>query len=265
MNWFTKNTDGGRGNRAARAVRADARASDDDRRERRRQRRGEPQPPVPQARPRWRSAAAAPASSPIAAAQARAPAISTSTLAVAGIAGVAGAAAYFAVRHWRAGREGQTLPVVADVDLARYSGTWYEQARLPNRFQRQCGGQVSAQYHLRPDGSLDVLNRCVGKDGHVDAVQGVARPVAVAGVRQPGRLAVRFASAWLSWLPPVWGEYWIIQLDEHYQHALVGTPDRRYLWILSRRPRLQASKVKELLEYAGALGFAVRRVIKTAV
>lgn len=182
-----------------------------------------------------------------------------------GLAGVAGAAAYLAARHWRAGHEGQTLPVVADVDLARYCGTWYEQARLPNRFQRHCGGQVSAHYSLQPDGTVQVLNRCVGDDGHVEAVQGVARRVAVPGVQQPGRLAVRFAPAWLSWLPPVWGEYWIIQLDEDYQHALVGTPDRKFLWVLSRRPRLQSSIVRDLLGYAGVLGFPVRRVIKTAV
>ena len=162
--------------------------------------------------------------------------------AVLGIAGVAGVAAYLAVRHWRSGHEGQTLPVVADVDLARYAGTWYEQARLPNRFQRNCGGQVSAHYSVRADGTVGVLNRCVGRDGHVEAVQGVAKRMPVAGVSSPGRLAVRFASAWLSWLPPVWGEYWVIQLDENYQYALVGTPDRRFLWILSRRPRLQESK-----------------------
>ncbi|MFT4191624.1 MAG: lipocalin family protein [Comamonas sp.] len=183
---------------------------------------------------------------------------------VVGIAGVAGLAAYLAVRHWRAGHEGQTLPVVAEVNLRRYCGTWYEQARLPNRFQRHAG-QVSAHYHLRQDGGIDVLNRCVGQDGHIEEVQGVAKPVPVAGVVRPGRLAVRFAAAWLGWLPPVWSEYWIIQLDEHYQYALVGTPDRRFLWVLSRRPRLEAARVKALLEYAGALGFPVRRVIRTAV
>ncbi|KAF1024062.1 MAG: Outer membrane lipoprotein Blc [Paracidovorax wautersii] len=182
-----------------------------------------------------------------------------------GVAGVAGVAAYLAVRHVRSGQDGQTLPVVADVDLARFCGTWYEQARLPNRFQRYGDGQVSAHYSLRRDGAVQVLNRFVGQDGHVEAVQGVARRLAVPGVHRPGRLGVRFASAWLSWLPAVWHDHWVIQLDEDYQHVLIGSPDRRCLWVLSRRPRLQAAVVRDLLGYAGVLGFPVRRVIKTAV
>ena len=109
-----------------------------------------------------------------------------------------------------------------------------------------------------------MVNRCVSPDGSVEEAQGVARPVAVPDVPRPGRLAVRFAPPWMSWLPSVWGEYWVLQLDEQYQYALVGTPDRRFLWVLARRPRLQTGKLKELLAYAGSLGFDVQKVIKTA-
>ena len=155
------------------------------------------------------------------------------------------------------------LQVVAPVDLQRYAGIWHEQARLPNRFQKQCGGPVTAEYTPQADGTVQVLNRCVRDDGNFDEAIGTARVVPVAGQPGAGRLEVRFAPAWLGWLPMVWGDYWILKLDRDYQVSLVGTPDREYLWVLSRAPRLEDAVLQAELDYARSLGFDTGKVILT--
>ncbi|MEJ8854447.1 lipocalin family protein [Variovorax robiniae] len=155
------------------------------------------------------------------------------------------------------------LQVVAPVDLIRYAGLWHEQARLPNRFEKQCDGPVTAEYTLLDDGSVEVRNRCELADGTFDESIGTARVVPVAGQPGAGRLEVRFAPEWLSWLPMVWGDYWILKLDRDYQVALVGTPNREYLWVLSRVPQLNAATLEAELEYARTLGFDVDKVVRT--
>ncbi|MDM0075877.1 lipocalin family protein [Variovorax sp. J2P1-59] len=152
------------------------------------------------------------------------------------------------------------LQVVAPVDLKRYAGVWHEQARLPNRFQKQCTGPVTAEYTLLDDGSVEVRNRCILENGSFDESVGSARVVPVAGQPGAGRLEVRFAPEWLSWLPLVWGDYWILKLDRDYQVALVGTPNRQYLWVLSRAPRLDEAALQAELDYARTLGFDVDKV-----
>ena len=148
---------------------------------------------------------------------------------------------------------------VASVDLERYAGTWYEQARLPQRFQEECVGDVTAQYALNDDGTVAVTNRCRTGDGSFDETSGVARRVD----GSTSMLEVRFAPAWMSWLPMVWGDYWIIELDPEYRWALVGAPDMDYLWILSREPQLEEAVVERLLERADARGYPVEEVIRT--
>jgi apolipoprotein D and lipocalin family protein len=155
------------------------------------------------------------------------------------------------------------LQVVAPVDLIRYAGLWHEQARLPNRFEKQCEGPVNAEYSLRDDGTIEVRNRCELADGTSDETVGTARVVQVAGQPGAGRLEVRFAPDWLSWLPMVWGDYWILKLDRDYQVALVGTPNREYLWVLSRMPQLDPATLDAELEYARTLGFDVDKVVRT--
>jgi apolipoprotein D and lipocalin family protein len=155
------------------------------------------------------------------------------------------------------------LQVVAPVDLRRYAGIWHEQARLPNRFQKACAGSVTAEYTLQPDGTVQVVNRCARADGNFDQATGTARVVPVAGQPGAGRLQVRFAPAWLSWLPMVWGDYWILKLDRNYEVSLVGTPDREYLWVLSRAPRLDDAVLKAELDYASSLGFDTDKVVLT--
>lgn len=157
-----------------------------------------------------------------------------------------------------------SLQPVAPVDLQRYAGRWYEQARLPNRFEKTCAGQVTADYTPLPDGTVHVLNRCEQADGRIDEAAGIARTVAVSGLPGAGRLKVRFAPSWLAWVPFAWGDYWILRLDRDYQVSLVGTPDRQYLWVLSRAPVLDAAALQAELDYARSLGFDVDRVVRSS-
>lgn len=152
------------------------------------------------------------------------------------------------------------LRVVSAVDLNRYAGTWYEVARLPNRFQSKCAGEVVARYTLRPDGRITVANSCRQSDGTTTDATGVARRVE----GQPTSiLEVRFAPAFLSFLPAVWGDYQVIALGEAYDHAVVGTPDRKFLWILSRTPQLDPGLYQRLLAQATAQGFDTAKVVPT--
>jgi len=153
------------------------------------------------------------------------------------------------------------LRVVPEVDLARYAGQWYEIARFPNRFQKRCAGEVTAQYTLQPNGKISVLNRCRLENGGQIQAEGVAR---VVGKGQPNSiLKVRFAPAFLSFIPQVWGDYQIIALSPDYTYALVGDPAREYLWILSRSPQMDDATYNRFVEEARMEGFDVSRFRKT--
>ena len=156
------------------------------------------------------------------------------------------------------------LQVVAPVDLKRYAGLWYEQARLPNPFQKSGTGPVTAHYTPLPDGTVEVRNRCQREDGQTEEAVGIARPVNVPGMPGAGRLKVRFLPGWLGWMPFAWGDYWILKLDRDYQVALVGSPERSYLWVLSRVPQLDEASLQAELDYARTLGFEVDKVVRTA-
>jgi len=152
------------------------------------------------------------------------------------------------------------VATVPSVDLDRYLGRWYELARYPNRFQRQCTGDVRATYAKRDDGRISVFNECRTADGQTDSALGVAR-VVDAGSR--AKLKVRFAPAWLSLLPMVWGDYWVIGLADDYAWAVVGSPDRNYLWILSRTPTLADTRYEQALARVRANGFDPGRLMRT--
>jgi apolipoprotein D and lipocalin family protein len=155
----------------------------------------------------------------------------------------------------------KSVPVntVPYVDLERYLGDWFEIARLPNRFQRECVGDVRATYVRRLDGLLDVVNRCRTAEGETEA-RGVAR---IVDERAFAKLKVRFAPEWLSWLPMVWGDYWIIGLAPDYSWAVVGDPSRNYLWILARTSRLDDESMEAARMLARASGYDVERLVRT--
>jgi len=162
-----------------------------------------------------------------------------------------------------AAAQDQSAPVQAipALDLARYAGLWHEVARLPNRFQRRCVGDVTASYELL-DGAIRVVNTCRVADGTRTRAEGRARLADRDG--PASRLKVRFAPALLSFLPMVWADYWVLDLTDDYGAALVGTPDRRYLWVLSRRPELDPATYGRLVGTAARQGFDVARLQRTS-
>lgn len=155
----------------------------------------------------------------------------------------------------------QPLEVVPSVDLARYCGTWFEIARLPNGFQTKCAGDVVATYTLLDDGKIKVVNRCRKEDGEVTEAEGRAKR---ASDDEPNsKLKVRFAPAILSFLPFVWGNYWVLEIDTAYTYAVIGEPDREYLWILSRTPKMDENILQGILNRMREKGFNVGKIMRT--
>ncbi|MGZ6210596.1 MAG: lipocalin family protein [Syntrophales bacterium] len=146
------------------------------------------------------------------------------------------------------------LQVVSYVDLKKYIGTWYEIARFPNRFQEGCVG-TSATYTLLQDGKIGVLNQCHKGtlDGEISSAKGKAR---VVDKKTNAKLKVSFF-----W--PFSGDYWIIDLGENYEYAVVGYPDRKYLWILSRKPEIDEATYNRILEKLRMQSYDVSKLMKT--
>jgi apolipoprotein D and lipocalin family protein len=159
-----------------------------------------------------------------------------------------------------AAAEGGPMTPVADLDLRRYAGLWYEIARLPFPYQEKCARSVAARYTVRDDGRLGVVNECIDKRGRVSRASGVARLADPKG--PPSKLKVRFAPAFLSFLSAVWGDYWVIDLAPDYSYAVVGEPKRRYLWILSRSPRMPEPLYAEIVQRAARF-YDVSRILRT--
>ena len=148
-------------------------------------------------------------------------------------------------------RAEETPPdAVASVDLNRYLGKWYEIARYPNSFERNCQG-VTAEYSLREDGAIGVLNTCrTGTiDGKARTAEGRARIVEGSN---NSKLRVKFAP---SWVPFAEGDYWILHLEPDYSAALVGSPSGKYLWILARETSLAPDTLTKIKARAEALGY----------
>jgi apolipoprotein D and lipocalin family protein len=150
------------------------------------------------------------------------------------------------------------LPTVPALDLPRYLGTWYEIDRLPIRHEPEDATDVSAHYTLEEDGSIRVRNRCLRGGELVEAI-GQAKPVDASN----SRLEVSFLPEGLRWIPFTKGDYWVILVDGGYTAALVGSPDRRYLWLLSREPRMDEITRQHYIAYARQQGFDVDRMIHT--
>lgn len=159
----------------------------------------------------------------------------------------------------QAGAAPGAVRAVDSVDLARYAGRWYEVARLPNRFEKDCVGETTADYELLADGQIRVVNRCRLADSSVKRAEGRARR---AHRKAPtSELKVRFAPKILSFLGLVWGDYWVLDLTDDYSAALVGEPSRRYLWVLSRTPVLADTIYRRMLATARQQGFDVTRLV----
>lgn len=130
------------------------------------------------------------------------------------------------------------LQTVEHLDINRYLGKWYEIASFPQRFSRGCVGST-ATYSLKRNGKIKVFNECRLNtlDGRYKSATGTAwRP----NRHEPGKLKVRFF-----W--PFSAKYWVIDLADDYSYAVVGHPNRKYLWILSRTPQMDARTYEDIL------------------
>lgn len=157
-------------------------------------------------------------------------------------------------------RIAEVLTTIAALDVPRYMGPWHEIAKYPNRFQKQCVGSTQAEYSLETDGRVRVLNRCRVEGGGTQEAVGIARQI---GDADSAKLKVRFAPAWLSFLPWVWGDYWIIDLDRDYQLVAVSEPTRQFLWILSRAPTVAPENLNALVQRLRDKGFDIDKLEMT--
>ena len=146
------------------------------------------------------------------------------------------------------------LEVVQSVDLTRYAGRWYEIARLPNSFQKKCVDTVSANYTLRSDGKIEVVNQCRKASGEFTTAKGKAK---IVDKQTNAKLKVTFF-----W--PFYGDYWILDLGPDYEYAVVGEPDRKYLWILSRSQQMDEALYQELLQKMAGKGFDTQKMVRTS-
>lgn len=147
--------------------------------------------------------------------------------------------------------ENQPLETVSNVDLTRYAGTWFEIAAFPQRFEKDCTGAM-AEYTLQPNGKVRVVNSCRLKTltGKRKIAKGRAHVVDHA---TNAKLKVTFF-----W--PFYGDYWILDLGDNYEYAMVGSPNRKYLWFLSRTPQLDPSVMDHLRNRARDLGFDIAKL-----
>lgn len=149
------------------------------------------------------------------------------------------------------GRQSPPLQVVPAVDLSRYIGTWYEIASFPQRFQKGCTDS-RAEYRIRPDGDVEVLNSCL-RNGKVDTAKGRAWVVD----------KVTNAKLKVSFFWPFRGDYWIIDLGKDYEYAVVAAPSMNYLWILSRTPQMEEQRYQEIVSRLRARGFDIAKLNRT--
>ncbi len=145
------------------------------------------------------------------------------------------------------------LQTVAHVDLSRYVGKWFEIARYPNWFERKCNRDVSAEYSMKDNGGIRVVNSCITAVGKVERSGGSAR---VVDATTNAKLKVTFF-----W--PFYGKYWVIGLGDQYEYAVVGEPSRGYLWILSRSAAMPESEYQDILRQVTAQGYDAKKLVRT--
>lgn len=147
---------------------------------------------------------------------------------------------------------------VEHVELPRYLGSWYEIARKPIWSEDRDARDVTATYELKDNGRIRVLNRCLGDLGEIEEAEAEAYAVEGSG---NAKLKVSFLPQGLRWIPFTQGDYWVMRLDPGYNIALVGTPDRKHLWLLARNAQLDPAVIRDWLDYAAQDGFDVGDII----
>ncbi|WP_296236239.1 lipocalin family protein [Psychrobacter sp. UBA5136] len=152
-------------------------------------------------------------------------------------------------------KSAKTPTTVDRVDLKKYAGTWYEIGRLPMYFQRNCASDVTATYIEKTDGSgIKVINECKAQDGSAITAEGLAKPTDGTG----SKLKVTFLPSWIRWVPVGRADYWVLARDADYKTALVGTPDKDYLWLLARSPNVSQETYAKYRQIAQNQGYDLR-------
>lgn len=149
------------------------------------------------------------------------------------------------------------VTAIPSLDLGRYLGQWYEICRLPLKYEDETATDITAWYSLNDSGSVRVDNRCFDEDGNPSQAIGEATPVS----EGKSRLKVTFLPKYIRWIPFTSGDYWVLKLADDYSVSLVGTPDRKYLWLLSRTPSLDERISAEFLSEATRQGFDLKGLI----
>ena len=149
-----------------------------------------------------------------------------------------------------------SVPTTVDsVDLKKYAGTWYEIGRLPMYFQRNCASDVTATYVEKTDSSgIKVINQCKAQDGSAITAEGLAKPADASG----SKLKVTFLPSWIRWVPVGRADYWVLARDADYKTALVGTPDKEYLWLLARSPNVSQETYAKYRQIAQKQGYDLK-------
>ncbi|WP_320109287.1 lipocalin family protein [Acinetobacter piscicola] len=154
----------------------------------------------------------------------------------------------------------RSLPTVPRVELDKYLGLWYEIARKPLFYQKDCHKNVTARYTINEYGNVEVDNRCLNREGNELRSLGEGF---VSNAPYNSKIKVSFLPETIRWMPFGRGDYWILKIDPQYQMALVGEPKRKYLWVLSRTPHPDEQKVTEYLRYAQTLGFSIKDLVRS--
>ena len=153
------------------------------------------------------------------------------------------------------------LKTVPTVDLPRYMGKWYGIAHIPNTFQKSCLREVTANYSLLASNHVRGINTCRKANGELFNLE-------VNGHVQDktnAKLVFKISSSWLSWIPMLKADYWIVDLADDYTYAAVATPDSQYLWLLARQPQLEESVYQQLVKRVAKQGFAVEKLVKNKI
>jgi len=157
------------------------------------------------------------------------------------------------------------LPTAPAVDLSRYTGTWYEIARLPMWAQRNCV-RSTAEYRLLDSGDVGVRNACVTTSGDQISIEGTATVIDRDRHAKLNVIFDQWAAKLVAWFTSSEeGNYWILRIDPDYRWVVVGTPDREYLWILARTPGFDEQTYQDLVAFGQQLGFPTERLIRAPV
>ena len=150
---------------------------------------------------------------------------------------------------------------VESVDINKYMGQWYEVASIPTRFQKDCVG-TNAIYTLLENGEVEINNSCrkFTLDGELSLQKGRGR---VVDTVSNSKLEISFVGPFIGDTWFFWADYWILELGENYEYAVIGTPSKKFLWVLSREKTLDQNLYEEILERRQADGYNVELLKKT--